>query len=62
MTKESAKVEVLRCTSCNVHIHAKDNFVKFKCPSCGEALIVRCINCKKASRIYKCPKCGFEGP
>lgn len=61
---EQSKTEAgaLRCTSCNVHIGAKDNFVKFMCPSCGDALIVRCANCKSSSVIYKCPKCGFEGP
>jgi predicted RNA-binding Zn-ribbon protein involved in translation (DUF1610 family) len=54
--------EKLRCTSCNVSIHARENFVKFKCPSCNETLIVRCINCKNTGALYKCKKCGFEGP
>jgi predicted RNA-binding Zn-ribbon protein involved in translation (DUF1610 family) len=60
--KSDVKTGKLRCTSCNVHIRAKDNFVKFKCPNCGKALIVRCANCKNAGVIYKCPECGFEGP
>jgi len=52
----------LICTSCNTHVMAKKGYVKFKCPNCGEAVIVRCYTCKMLSRTYKCPKCGFEGP
>ncbi|MBN2517221.1 MAG: RNA-binding protein [Candidatus Altiarchaeota archaeon] len=36
--------------------------VKFPCPSCGEATIVRCGNCRAINNPYKCPKCGFVGP
>ncbi|MEM3727350.1 MAG: zinc finger domain-containing protein [Candidatus Bathyarchaeia archaeon] len=53
---------VLKCTSCNTNVLAKDNFVKFFCPNCGEELIVRCSTCKALGNTYKCKKCGFEGP
>lgn len=59
---KAKETEVLRCTSCNVHIQAKGNFVKFMCPACNKQLIVRCKNCKDASVLYKCKNCGFEGP
>ncbi|NOZ82099.1 MAG: DUF1610 domain-containing protein [Candidatus Micrarchaeota archaeon] len=52
----------LRCTNCNISLVGQDNFVKFKCPSCGEGLIIRCSRCKRLSNPYKCEKCGFEGP
>jgi len=54
--------KTMNCTSCNKHIHASDNFVKFKCPACGEEWIIRCEKCKAASISYKCSKCGFTGP
>ncbi len=52
----------IKCTSCSSNITASENFVKFQCPGCGEAAIVRCSRCKNAANRYKCPKCGFEGP
>jgi len=52
----------MKCSSCNTHVLAKENFVKFNCPNCGESLIIRCSTCKALGNIYKCEKCGFEGP
>ena len=52
----------MRCSSCGVDIRAKDNFVKFKCPNCGEEVIIRCNTCKVLSNRYTCSKCGFVGP
>jgi Zn-ribbon RNA-binding protein len=52
----------MNCTSCNTHISASDNFVKFKCPSCNEQLIVRCGICRNNTVKYTCKKCGFAGP
>jgi len=51
----------LNCISCNLHMGASDNFVKFKCPGCNEQIIVRCDICRSNGIKYKC-KCGFEGP
>lgn len=55
-------VKMLRCTSCGINVLVKGEFVKFKCPNCGEAEIVRCSTCKALSNKYTCPKCGFIGP
>ena len=60
-------VEVARppvCSSCNrlVVPKGKEVGVSFKCPNCGEVVIWRCPSCRKQSKPYKCPKCGFEGP
>ncbi|MCK5333078.1 MAG: RNA-binding protein [Candidatus Aenigmarchaeota archaeon] len=52
----------LVCTSCSSNIIASEPFVRFSCPSCAEADIVRCSRCKNASNNYTCPKCGFVGP
>ncbi|MCD6381633.1 MAG: DUF1610 domain-containing protein [Candidatus Aenigmarchaeota archaeon] len=54
-------VEIL-CTSCKRNVATEENWVKFKCPNCGEEIIVRCERCRKLSVPYICPKCGFEGP
>ena len=62
MMAEKIERKDLRCTSCNVNIGARANFVSFSCPSCGKELIVRCNNCKEASSRYICKSCGFEGP
>jgi len=51
-----------RCSSCGMNILSKDNFVKFKCPACGNTLIVRCHTCKSNSNKYSCSECGFIGP
>ncbi len=52
----------LRCTTCNRNIVSDNDFVKFDCPSCLKAEIIRCKNCKNLSNEYVCPKCGFVGP
>ncbi len=53
---------MLRCTSCNTNVLTKKYWVRFKCPACGEAEIIRCSTCKALSIKYTCPKCGFTGP
>jgi len=50
------------CTTCRTHVMAKDNFVQFGCPSCGDEKIVRCQSCKNVSNRYVCKKCDFTGP
>ena len=52
----------MKCTSCKTPIKAKDNFVKFSCPNCGEVEIYRCNTCKSLSNKYTCPLCKFTGP
>ncbi|MCD6476736.1 MAG: DUF1610 domain-containing protein [Candidatus Aenigmarchaeota archaeon] len=52
---------ILKCSSCGTNLIGQENFVKIKCPKCGEQEIFRCFRCKKLSVKYTC-KCGFEGP
>lgn len=52
----------ITCTSCNVRVTNQAGTVKFKCPACGKAEIVRCPHCRKVVVKYKCPICGFTGP
>jgi len=51
----------LKCTSGGTNVMARKNFVRFKCPNCGEVEIIRCSQCKTASNKYVCT-CGFTGP
>ncbi|MFQ5940690.1 MAG: zinc finger domain-containing protein [Nitrososphaerales archaeon] len=55
-------LELPVCTSCNRTIMPNDECVKFMCANCGDDLIWRCESCREFARIYKCSKCGFEGP
>jgi len=54
--------EKMLCTSCGADLLGDQNFVQFKCPSCGEEKIFRCSRCKRLSNEYTCKKCGFVGP
>lgn len=36
--------------------------VRFPCPNCGEAEIIRSSRERKNVVKYTCPKCGFTGP
>ena len=49
------------CTSCGVRLVRKME-TTFLCPSCGKAMIGRCMNCRDQSVHYKCPDCRFVGP
>ncbi len=51
----------LICTTCNVNVLAKNNFVQFDCPNCGKERIVRCKTCKNLSNKYVCKSCSFVG-
>ena len=51
-----------KCTSCNKIITHFENAVRFYCPNCGKAIIWRCEKCRKFSRKYTCPSCGYVGP
>ncbi|MCX8158314.1 MAG: zinc finger domain-containing protein [Candidatus Diapherotrites archaeon] len=48
------------CISCKKEITKE--YVEFKCPSCNKHKIIRCLHCKKTSKEYSCPECGFSGP
>ncbi|HZX12690.1 MAG TPA: zinc finger domain-containing protein [Candidatus Nanoarchaeia archaeon] len=50
------------CSSCNIKITNLAGSVKFLCPSCGNAEIVRCPHCRKITTSYTCPSCEFTGP
>jgi len=54
--------EKMICTICGVDLLGDQNFVQFKCPSCGKETIFRCSRCKRLSNEYTCKKCGFVGP
>ncbi|MBW3013611.1 DUF1610 domain-containing protein [Candidatus Woesearchaeota archaeon] len=49
------------CSTCKVRITNSIGSVKFKCPNCGEAEIIRCSHCRAIGANYECPKCGFKG-
>ena len=49
-----------KCTTCNKVV--TNEKTEFKCPDCGKETIIRCDSCKKSSKIYTCPGCGFVGP
>lgn len=52
----------MECSSTNVKITNIQGTVRFKCPSCGEAEIVRSKKAREIAMKYTCPNCGFEGP
>ncbi|RLE47082.1 RNA-binding protein [Candidatus Woesearchaeota archaeon] len=52
----------LVCTSCKKHLNGERGVVRFLCPNCHKAEIIRCEHCRKIVAKYKCPECGFEGP
>ena len=54
--------EALRCISCGKRVEAESQWVRFPCPQCGEAEILRCEKCKRQVNPYRCPACKFEGP
>ncbi|MBI2545403.1 MAG: DUF1610 domain-containing protein [Candidatus Aenigmarchaeota archaeon] len=55
-------MDKLQCTTCNTNVLARKNFVRFKCPKCGEVEIIRCSTCKNLGIKYTCSGCNFEGP
>ncbi|MCK5184123.1 MAG: RNA-binding protein [Candidatus Heimdallarchaeota archaeon] len=51
------------CSCCLRKITPDDvGSVKFRCPSCGDVVHVRCSFCRKKEINYTCPSCGFVGP
>ncbi len=52
----------LICISCKRKITNIEGSVKFPCPNCGKAEIIRCGECRKIAAKYTCPECGFTGP
>jgi hypothetical protein len=50
------------CASCKKSLANAKGSVKFRCPNCGEAEIVRCGHCREIVAQYECPKCKFVGP
>lgn len=51
---------MVKCSSCKKEV--TDNYVHFKCPSCGKSEIVRCFSCRETSIAYRCRECRFAGP
>ncbi|MFQ5405630.1 MAG: zinc finger domain-containing protein [Candidatus Micrarchaeia archaeon] len=47
------------CVTCG---RATDDYVEYKCPSCGKGKITRCKTCRQNENKYVCPDCGFNGP
>jgi len=60
MTNDS-QMDVV-CISCKKRIANNPGSVKFMCPNCGKAEIIRCKDCRKIAARYTCPECGFIGP
>ncbi|NHJ87307.1 MAG: RNA-binding protein [Asgard group archaeon] len=51
------------CSCCFRKISPDDaGSVKFRCPSCGDVVQVRCSFCRSKEIKYTCPACGFSGP
>ncbi|MDP4012654.1 MAG: zinc finger domain-containing protein [Candidatus Nanoarchaeia archaeon] len=50
------------CNSCNKKLVNLKGSTIFKCPSCSEVNIVRCIDCRTIAAKYTCSKCKFTGP
>lgn len=51
----------LRCTSCSTDIRNAFGTVRFVCPNCNKAEIIRCSHCREIASRYKC-ECEFSGP
>ncbi len=49
------------CTSCGARLLGT-GFTVFPCPNCLENEIARCVKCRRLGNVYRCDKCGFEGP
>ncbi len=59
----SKEINISRCTSCNSLISpSEEGATRFRCPNCGEVMIIRCSKCRLFGNDYVCPKCNFEGP
>jgi Zn-ribbon RNA-binding protein len=52
----------LICNGCGKRVTNTGGTVRFTCPSCGKAELVRCKHCREIAKKFKCPSCGFEGP
>jgi len=50
----------LKCTSCGLALAGR-GATHFPCPDCATP-IGRDARCRDQSVLYRCPKCGFEGP
>ncbi|MCI4318211.1 MAG: zinc finger domain-containing protein [Thermoplasmata archaeon] len=51
----------LRCSSCGLALSGR-GATHFTCPQCSETTLGRCSRCRDQSVLFRCPKCGFEGP
>lgn len=50
------------CNGTGKRISNDKGSVSFKCPQCGEEIIYRSAQARRAVIKYKCPNCGFTGP
>ena len=55
-------MEIKHCISCKKSITNDKGAVEFKCPNCGDSVIIRCAHCRNLAAEFTCPKCGFTGP
>ena len=52
----------IKCVTCKTPLTNNKGSVKFQCPNCGKAEIIRCGKCRETVAKYICPECQFEGP
>ena len=52
----------LICNSCKTKISNVKGSVIFKCPSCLDNNIIRCLHCRQISAKYECSNCKYSGP
>lgn len=45
-----------------VQVGSSPGTIRFTCPNCGKAKIVRSQKHRISAVRYKCPECSFEGP
>ena len=62
-TVKDLPLNAIKCLSCGrfINFTERGNII-FRCPNCGEGIIIRCRKCRRIGRTAKCPVCGAEYP